>query len=383
MAKQRSITNDVLRPDSISPIENASPIFSRRKLMHSSLLGAGALTLLSSTGGSVSFGKDSNDNHFVEFTETSKASIKKGTTWLLQALNKDGGAGPDIGTPSDPACTAVLGMALLSQGHTPIEGKYNRHQKSLADYMLLQAERSTQNGQLANGHSQVDSDLGMYASHFFTALFLSQTMGEARNVGRYFAAVQKLERTISGAQEPNGSWGDDAWAPILGSACGWLSLRAVNFAGIKVSGSSQQAAKYILKNMPRLGSRWGSDSWYHRFYGAASALRVLYSLEKENEPKAKSALKDILALLEKSNRAFGGAGGEEYLTFHLLTEMFLQKGGDQWQRWFPNVRDKLIKYQNSDGSWTGHHCITSRTFSTACALLTLTAPNRYLPISQV
>ena len=29
------------------------------------------------------------------------------------------------------------------------------------------------------------------------------------------------------------------------------------------------------------------------------------------------------------------------------------------------------KVQNEDGSWTGHHCITGRTFCTAAALLVM------------
>ena len=99
--------------------------------------------------------------------------------------------------------------------------------------------------------------------------------------------------------------------------------------------------------------------------------------------KAKTALEDILTLVENNDRTFGSAGGEEYLTFHYLTEMLMQMGGDNWVRWYPTVRDKLIDVQNRDGSWTGHHCITSRTFSTACALMVLSAPNRFLPISQV
>ena len=57
----------------------------------------------------------------------------------------------------------------------------------------------------------------------------------------------------------------------------------------------------------------------------------------------------------------------------------LQKG-DDWATWFPTMRDKIVGVQNADGSWTGHHC-TSRTFCTA-AILVLTSPNRYLPISQ-
>ena len=64
------------------------------------------------------------------------------------------------------------------------------------------------------------------------------------------------------------------------------------------------------------------------------------------------------------------------------TETMLQKGGGDWAKWYPTVRDKVIGVQNADGSWTGHHCITSRTFCTAAAILVLTSPNRYLPISQ-
>jgi hypothetical protein len=60
----------------------------------------------------------------------------------------------------------------------------------------------------------------------------------------------------------------------------------------------------------------------------------------------------------------------------------LQKGGDEWKKWYATVRDKLIGVQNKDGSWTGHHCITSRTFCTAASVLVLMSPNRMLPISQ-
>ncbi|HTN74597.1 MAG TPA: hypothetical protein VL096_05100, partial [Pirellulaceae bacterium] len=102
----------------------------------------------------------------------------------------------------------------------------------------------------------------------------------------------------------------------------------------------------------------------------------------ENDEVAKNAFKAVLELVKKDNTAFSQAGGEEFLAFHLITETMLQKGGAEWKTWFPTVRDKMVEVQNSDGSWTGHHCITSRTFCTAAACLVLAAPNRYLPISQ-
>jgi hypothetical protein len=102
----------------------------------------------------------------------------------------------------------------------------------------------------------------------------------------------------------------------------------------------------------------------------------------EDEEIAKKAFNEVASFIKRDNTAFSQAGGEEYLAFHLITETMLQKGGDDWATWFPTVRDKVVAVQNSDGSWTGHHCITSRTFCTAAAILVLGAPNRYLPISQ-
>jgi len=37
------------------------------------------------------------------------------------------------------------------------------------------------------------------------------------------------------------------------------------------------------------------------------------------------------------------------------------------------MTDNLERIQNRDGSWSGHHCITGRTFCTAAALLVLLA----------
>ena len=367
-------------------------LMSRRRALKTSMAAIGGLGMMGwDAFGAATSLSVSNLGHqphpapvgFEEFTTQSRASIEKGTAWLVKALNPDGGAGEDIGSNSDVACTGVVGVALLSQGQTPLEGKHRKRQKKLGEYLLRSVETMSSTGALQKTPSQIDFDLGPFATHFFSTICLSQMMGETVGVPRYLQAVRRLEQYISSNQQANGSWGQDAWAPLLATACGWVSLRAANFSGISVSGTSQKAGDYLIKNMPRLGRAWGGESWYHRLYGTAAGLRVLYAQGRDQEKKARTALDDILALVESSNRAFGGAGGEEYLTFHFLTEMMMQKGGEDWQRWYPNVRDRLIKVQNRDGSWTGHHCITSRTFSTACALMTLSAPNRFLPISQV
>jgi hypothetical protein len=150
---------------------------------------------------------------------------------------------------------------------------------------------------------------------------------------------------------------------------------------MKVGGSPDLTAKHLEQQMQtQLAQNQGS--WMHTLYKNATGIRVLYALGMDDDPVAKKAFADVVSFIKRDNTAFSQAGGEEYLAFHLITETMLQKGGDDWATWFPTVRDKIIAVQNSDGSWTGHHCITSRTFCTAAAVLVLSSPNRYLPISQ-
>jgi hypothetical protein len=125
-----------------------------------------------------------------------------------------------------------------------------------------------------------------------------------------------------------------------------------------------------------------NGSWMHTLYKNATGVRVIYAMGLEHEGIAEKAFNDVLEVIKKDNTPFSQAGGEEYLAFHLITETMLQRGGEDWARWYPVVRDKIMAVQNSDGSWAGKHCITSRTFCTAAASLVLSAPNRYLPISQ-
>jgi hypothetical protein len=70
---------------------------------------------------------------------------------------------------------------------------------------------------------------------------------------------------------------------------------------------------------------------------------------------------------------FGNNGGEEFLSYMNISEMLRAQGGDEWRQWDQSVTNNLERIQNQDGSWSGQHCITGRTFCTATALLTLMA----------
>ncbi len=76
---------------------------------------------------------------------------------------------------------------------------------------------------------------------------------------------------------------------------------------------------------------------------------------------------------------FGSNGGEEFLSFLNISEMLVIKGGKEWKDWDGQMQEGLNKAQDKDGSWSGHHCITGKTFCTSAALLVLMADRTQFP----
>ncbi|MBS0209284.1 MAG: hypothetical protein JSS27_10040 [Planctomycetes bacterium] len=93
----------------------------------------------------------------------------------------------------------------------------------------------------------------------------------------------------------------------------------------------------------------------------------------DNEKRA--ANKDLVDKLGEKQfvAGFGNNGGEEFLSYMNISETMRTNGGEEWLKWDREISTNLQRVQNGDGSWSGHHCITGRTFTSATALLTLMA----------
>jgi hypothetical protein len=70
---------------------------------------------------------------------------------------------------------------------------------------------------------------------------------------------------------------------------------------------------------------------------------------------------------------FGNNGGEEFLSFMMTSESMVSTGANAWDQWHSKMSKLLSSIQNNDGSWSGHHCITSPVFCTAAVIMTMTA----------
>ena len=101
----------------------------------------------------------------------------------------------------------------------------------------------------------------------------------------------------------------------------------------------------------------------------------------ETEAINERARSEVVARLADDQfvSGFGSNGGEEFLSYMNIAESLVVKGGDDWKRWDAKMTENLVRVQDGDGSWSGHHCITGRTFCTSTALLVLMADRTPVP----
>lgn len=105
----------------------------------------------------------------------------------------------------------------------------------------------------------------------------------------------------------------------------------------------------------------------------------------ESEQANRQAVQEIAANIgnDRFLKGFGNNGGEEFLSYMNISETLFAQGGDAWTKWDQQACATISKVQNEDGSWSGHHCITGRTFCTSTALLTMLADRAPLPAAEV
>jgi len=112
------------------------------------------------------------------------------------------------------------------------------------------------------------------------------------------------------------------------------------------------------------------------------AKRELGRIE-DSEKVQRDAQQAVIARLDDKAflAGFGSNGGEEFLSYMTIGESLVVKGGHDWETWDRSITGNLDRIQNGDGSWSGHHCITGRTFCTSTALLVLLTDRTPVPVA--
>jgi hypothetical protein len=105
--------------------------------------------------------------------------------------------------------------------------------------------------------------------------------------------------------------------------------------------------------------------------------QALEQLSRTKESREKNA-KEIAAINNKLSdsrfvEGYGSIGGEEFFSYLNIGDGLKRSGGKAWTEWNSKITEKILKLQNSDGTWAGHHCITGRCAVTSAAILNLTS----------
>jgi hypothetical protein len=109
-------------------------------------------------------------------------------------------------------------------------------------------------------------------------------------------------------------------------------------------------------------------------YKRAQEIEQL-SRTPEDRKKNDKAISSIKAQLSDPRfvTGFGSIGGEEFFSYLNISDSLHRAGGPEWERWNADMKTKILKMQNEDGTWAGHHCITGRVAVTSAGILMLVA----------
>ena len=340
----------------------------------------------------------------VEQDPAARTAVEKGAKWLASVQGADGGWGQDGGDPSnvrqsvplesqgnDVANTALGALALLRAGD-----KYRANVERAVDFVLRKVEASPIDGlAVTDGkQTQVQRKLGPYIDTFMASMLLAQVDGmfaKDRNV-KIRGGLEKCVAKIEKNQTKDGSWNvGGGWAPLLGTSLASRSLYAAGQKGVAVSQDTlARADAYTLKNQrdsaatvgPGSGRGIGTTTESVTVVGGAAGValyqdaQALEQLSRTPESRKKNA-KEIAAINGKLAdsrfvEGYGSIGGEEFFSYLNISDGLRRTGGKEWTDWYSKISQKILKLQNEDGTWSGHHCITGRVAVTSAAILNLT-----------
>lgn len=353
--------------------------------------------------------------------------IQRGLQWLVSAQFENGGWGAGMHTAQhikdphsvqiDPATTAFATLALIRSGNGLDYGMYKKNVRKGLILMLEIVEASSENDahitSIQGTQPQVklgrNIDASMAAQLFTRALPLTKSDPALHN--RVTAALDKCLRKLERAQNADGSTSSGGWAGVLQSAMATTALESAKAAGREVDEDVlDQARNYQKENLDV------STKGVRTEEAAGISLYAISSSQRAAAPEARVArdriakaqsdgvlkkdaevsLDNLMQAGESESEAkrlydayrqtevaaelleddailsgFGNNGGEEFLSYMMASESMAATDLNRWKSWTGKMDNRFRKIQNPDGSWSGHHCITSPVFSTAAVIMTV------------
>jgi len=359
------------------------------------------------------------------------SSVTEGMKWMENAQQVDGGWGAGshsmqhIRDPkavkTDPATTAMVCMALLRNGNTLYDGEFSMQLRDGTEYLVEAAENSDPASPTITTvtGTQIQSKLGANIDVVLTMQYFSNLLEQLQKSDAYYDRVMHClnicVEKVQSNQAADGSLQGNGWAGVLQSSFATSALEAADVRGADVdekslddfrkdqkdntnaesgdvrtdrgagvvlyavSGSARASAKEARKAKEDIAQaitdgRLGSneevtiENLEEIGYSEDEALKMGTAYKVYETAKERSQDKAVL-------KGYGNDGGEEFMSILQTGESMIVNQDMDWKGWYDSTSDRLVQIQNEDGSWNGHHCITSPVFCTATCLLVLTVNN--------
>lgn len=362
--------------------------------------------------------------------ENVQLSVRDGLSWLAEAQLESGGYGAGShaaqhvkdphAVQADPATTAMAAQALVRSGITLKIGAYSENLKKAINYLLETVENSPKTDPYITDvrNTQIQRKLGENIDAVLTAQFLSNLLDrnlkgiDKKRVNRALdICVSKIQAGTDAAGKQKGA----GWAGVLQSGLANSALEAAQSVGAAVDEEVlERARNYQKANYDdKSGNVKTEDGAGVMLYAVSGSVRASAKDARKAQEKLEKAKKQgklpenapvTVANLVKSGYSeaeaiaynasynvyqsakntaqnedvlsgFGNNGGEEFLSFLQTGESLVVNNDEDWKQWYDNMSGRILKIQNEDGSWNGHHCITSPVFCTATSVLLLTVEN--------
>jgi hypothetical protein len=377
-------------------------------------------------------GEESSANQAIHKTpDNVQKAVDHGLSWMVEAQQANGGWGAgshhrqDLTNPhaveTDPATTAMVAMAMLRSGTTLSTGNYSQNLQKALNHLLTAVETSAEGSPniTTQTGTQIQTKLGSNIDVILTSQFLSNIQPLANGNPLLKSRIKKCQdicvQKIQRAQDGNGSIAGSGWAGVLQSSFATNALEAAEANGAVVDKKALEKARQFQKNNYNtktgdVNTDMGAGVVLYSVTGSVRASakearkvqEVVTQAKKEGKlsqsaaPTAENLQKigfekddalqyatayevyqsaKIEAQREDVMDGFGNNGGEEFLSYLQTGESMIINKDQTWQDWYNNMSGRLLKIQNNDGSWQGHHCITSPVFCTATCLLILAVNN--------
>jgi len=354
--------------------------------------------------------------------------LEKSLAWLAEAQAENGGWGAGMhamqnvrdpkAVQTDPATTAYVAMALLRAGNTLKTGPYSQQLVKATNCLLQIVNDAPQNhiNITTISGTQPQQKLGQNIDVAMTVQYFARLMPYIHDdhvlAGRVGAAMDFCIQRLQGTQMADGSWNAAGWAPVLNSAMANNALELSQQVGREVDVVALEKSRvYQSDNVSSDGSGVATDKAAGiELYALASAQRatandakaVRQAFSEANVSAPGQDMDDAIKVMEEkgyskkdakrmassyiSNQkagemlqredvlsGFGNNGGEEFLSYMMTSESLVATDDKAWDDWHKRMNSLFEKIQNPDGSWSGHHCITSPVFCTAAVIMTLGA----------